>query len=72
MPLEPGITAGETASGFRWRNEISVVADAATTAGTSGISLYRTALTLTWTEGGQERDISLSSLRVDTPGAWRR
>lgn len=70
-PLEPGITVGETASGFRWENEISLVADAAPAA-TRGARLYRTTLSLTWLDGGEERGVSLSSLRLDTATGWRR
>jgi hypothetical protein len=67
LPLAEGRNTGQTPDGFDW--SVSISADGKGDDGVTGsLTGYGVVVTVAWREGGQERIVSLRSIRLGRQG----
>ncbi len=66
QPLAAGQRRGNFDDGMTWVEDVSLYSDAEMTAGEhpAGLTPYAVTVSVTWTDGGKTRDVTLNSLRL--------
>lgn len=66
QPLAVGVRSGRFEDGMAWREDVAIHLDSnlPSDALPSGMTPYDVTVAVTWRDGGKDREVSLSSLRL--------